>query len=406
MNAWPVKSLEHLIVRLENGARPKGGVSGIPEGVLSIGGEHLNDKGGFQLDNAKFIPEDFFNSIAKGVIQPDDILIVKDGATTGKTAFVGKDFPHARAAINEHVFLLRVDGKQALPKFIFYFLFGPLGRAQVLSSFRGAAIGGIGKDFVRRVQIPLPRLSEQERIVSILEEADLLRRVRAHVEERTHGLIESLYLNTFWQSKDQKAWSAESVADLAEKRDGSIRTGPFGSQLLHSEFEDKGIPVLGIDNVVANDFRWTTARCISPEKFKQFERFRVFPGDVLVTIMGTVGRVSVAPDDLPLCISTKHLCVITPDRSKINPYFLWAALLFDPEVQRQKAGIGNGAIMEGWNSTIIRQLTLYLPPLALQHTFVAYIAEIVALKRQQAANRKLIEDLFDSLLSRAFRGDL
>ena len=43
----------------------------------------------------------------------------------------------------------------------------------------------------------------------------------------------------------------------------------------------------------------------------------MFPRDVLVTIMGTVGRVAVAPDDLPICMSTKHLCVITPERDNV-----------------------------------------------------------------------------------------
>ena len=61
------------------------------------------------LKKIKYIPEAFFESLNKGRIYPADIIVVKDGATTGKTSFVGEDFPYARAAVNEHVFIVRVD---------------------------------------------------------------------------------------------------------------------------------------------------------------------------------------------------------------------------------------------------------------------------------------------------------
>jgi len=259
---------------------------------------------------------------------------------------------------------------------------------------------------VQHIRIPVPPLPEQDRIVRILDEADALRRVRRDADTKSAALIESLYLRTFRQAENRQSWTVESINGLAEQRDGSIRTGPFGSQLLHSEFVETGVPVLGIENVVTNEFRWTAPRCIPLAKYRQFERFRVFPGDVLITIMGTVGRCCVAPDELPLCMSTKHLCVITPDRTKVHPRFLWAALLFDPAIRQQTASVGGGAIMEGWNSTIIRELTLHVPPLELQNEFVGLVAEARELDAAQFASRQRLDDLFQSLLHRAFQGEL
>jgi type I restriction enzyme S subunit len=301
---------------------------------------------------------------------------------------------------------IEAEGWHDDPHWLGYWLGSSFFNERKDSLCTGATQKAITNDAIRELEIPLPPPSEQERIVRILDEAAALRRLRLDADTKSRALIESLYLRTFCRAENRQAWTAESVGAIAEQRDGSIRTGPFGSQLLHSEFIETGVPVLGIENVVTNDFRWTAPRCLSLAKYRQFERFRVFPGDVLVTIMGTVGRCSVAPDDLPLCMSTKHLCVITPDRTKVHPRFLWAALLFDPAIRQQTASVGGGAIMEGWNSTIIRQLTLHVPPLELQNEFANLTAEARELEAAQSTSRQRFDDLFQSLLHRAFQGGL
>lgn len=296
--------------------------------------------------------------------------------------------------------------KTLLPQFLLYFLKSSMGLQHISHRCVGAVRFMLRFGDLEQIELPLPPLPEQERIVRILDEAQAMRRLRRQADERCGTLIASLYSRVFLQSKQRQLWRVESIGDLAEQRDGAIRTGPFGSQLLHSEFTETGIPVLGIENVVTNEFRWAAPRCIPDAKYRRFERFRVFPGDVLVTIMGTVGRSCVASDDLPLCMSTKHLCVITPDANKIHPRFLWAALLFDPGVRQQTGAVGGGAIMEGWNSTIIRQLKIFIPPIAIQHAFAAGVADIRQLEAEQARSRQRLDDLSQSLLHQAFQGEL
>ena len=156
-------------ITLENGLRPKGGVRGILEGIPSLGGEHLNADGGFNFEKIKYIPAAFFESLNKGRIYPDDIIVVKDGATTGKTSFVDNNFPHNRAAVNEHLFIVRVDPKVASPKYVFYYLFSSEGQKQILLDFRGATVGGISRNFPLKVTLPIPSQTEQEQIVSEIE---------------------------------------------------------------------------------------------------------------------------------------------------------------------------------------------------------------------------------------------
>ena len=86
-----------------------------------------------------------------------------------KQVFVDSDFPHKHAAVNEHLFIVRVDPEVAFPKFVFYYLFSSKGQEQILSDFRGATVGGISRNFPLKVNVPIPSLPEQEQIVAELE---------------------------------------------------------------------------------------------------------------------------------------------------------------------------------------------------------------------------------------------
>ena len=97
--------LELILLSLESGARPKGGVTADSGEIPSIGGEHVDDAGGFYFTKIKRIPRSFFEGMRVGRIASLDILVVKDGATTGKTSLVREDFPYKEAAVNEHVSL-------------------------------------------------------------------------------------------------------------------------------------------------------------------------------------------------------------------------------------------------------------------------------------------------------------
>ena len=166
---WCWVNLNYVISTLETGKRPKGGFAGISNGIPSLGGEHLRYDGGFNIEKIRFVPYDFVEQMKKGIIEENDILIVKDGATTGKASFVDKDFPFNKAVINEHVFKCRSNEKVLLPKYLYRFISSPLGQQFIKNNLKGSAQGGINTKFIDNYVIPLPPLSEQERIVNRIE---------------------------------------------------------------------------------------------------------------------------------------------------------------------------------------------------------------------------------------------
>jgi len=169
MNKWTETDLESILTGFESGKRPKGGVRGIHNGIPSLGGEHLNTNGLFNFKNIKYVPENFANNMEKGHIKLKDILIVKDGATTGKISFVDNNFPFNNAVINEHLFRCVVSEK-INSKFVFYFLYSGTGQKRILSNFKGTAQGGINTSFAPNTLIPVAPINEQNRIVEKIEE--------------------------------------------------------------------------------------------------------------------------------------------------------------------------------------------------------------------------------------------
>ncbi|QJX01954.1 hypothetical protein HML84_06375 [Alcanivorax sp. IO_7] len=172
-----------------------------------------------------------------------------------------------------------------------------------------------------------------KRIAKILDAADALRAKRRESLAQLDALLQSTFLDLFGDP-DSNGWEWSVVEDVAEKRKGAIRTGPFGSQLLHSEFVDSGVPVLGIDNVVSNEFREGRPRFITADKYERLKRYTVHPGDVLITIMGTCGRCAIVPDGLGVAINTKHLCCISLNKELCLPEFMHAYFLLHPTARR------------------------------------------------------------------------
>lgn len=269
---------------------------------------------------------------------------------------------------------------------------------------KAAAVPGLNRDDAYRLTLLLPPIDEQRRIADILDRADALRAKHRKALTLLDDLTQSIFLGMFGKVRDN--WRTVTVGDLADDSAGGIRTGPFGSQLLHSEFVDCGVSVLGIDNAVQNRFAWSGRRYITRKKYSGLKRYTVHPGDVLITIMGTCGRAAIVPDDVPLAINTKHLCCISLDRSRCLPVYLHAYFLLHPVARQYLLRTAKGAIMAGLNMGIIKAMPVSVPPIDMQNEFAARLRAIESTQAIYRAQRRKHDELFASLQHRAFRGEL
>ena len=306
--------------------------------------------------------------------------------------------------IHDGWLVLRYDKESLDEDFLYHVLSSAAVYAQFTKFAAGAVVKNLNSDVVKRVAIPLPPLSEQRRIAAILDQADALRAKRREAMAQLDSLTQSIFIDMF-AGADSSRWPTTTVADVAQPN-GGMRTGPFGSQLLHGEFVEDGVAVLGIDNAVANEFRWGERRFITEAKYRTLKRYKVHPGDVLITIMGTCGRCAVVPDSIPLAINTKHLCCITLDQTKCLPEFLHAYFLRHPAARRYLEQTAKGAIMSGLNMGIIKDMPLPLAPMSLQKDFVKLRASIEAVKAAHGTSMKHLDALFASLQHRAFQAEL
>lgn len=105
------KKLDELLFNVSTGSRPKGGAQEC--GVPSIGAEKIEKFGVYDYSSEKYISEDYYEKLKNGRLNSGDVLLYKDGAYTGKVSMCLNGFPHNKAAVNEHVFILNTENNWA-----------------------------------------------------------------------------------------------------------------------------------------------------------------------------------------------------------------------------------------------------------------------------------------------------
>lgn len=199
-------------------------------------------------------------------------------------------------------------------------------------------------------------------------------------------------------------WTPTRLRFLLQAGYDGLKIGPFGSQLTSDMLVEGGeYKVYGQENVIANDFI-RGSRFIDGDKFQELSVYEIHPGDLLITMMGTSGRCDVAPTNMVAGIMDSHLL-----RMRVTPTVRaeFVRLLIDeaPYVGTQIDLAGKGSIMHGLNSTTVKNLLLFAPPVDEQSKILGLLnretAKIDALVAEQRRLMALLKEKRQAVISHA-----
>lgn len=367
--------------------------------------------------------------------------------------------------------ILRFTVLQGWERWLLWVLRSRHGRAEIerLATGNQESMRNIGQSRVLEIRIPLPAVGEHQRVVEEIDSyfsrldaaTSALRRVERNLKRYRASVLKSAVEGRLvpteaalakqegrdyepasalldrvlaerrrrWSESGKKGkyqepappdtsnlpplpegWCWATVEQIASPEPGSIQSGPFGSALLHSEFTNEGNLVIGIDNVQDGHFSKGSGNRISPEKYAALQKFSARAGDVLITVMATVGRTCVVPDDLESAIISKHVYRISPDSSIVLSGFLHLCLWGAPIVRAQMFSQVQGQTRPGLNGSIIKRLIIPLAPLFEQHRIVREAERILSLEVsalvEVARIARMLTRLRQCILKAAFEGKL
>jgi len=404
---WDLSEIKKLI-SLETGKRMKGGADVNGE-VISVGGEHISEEGLLNLAKPKYISLDFYNELRQGKIHANDVLLVKDGATTGKLAYISK-MPKDKMAINEHVFIIRGSISALLDnQFLYYALKSSNGQKQIRFRYHGL-IGGVTRGDIESIILPIPPIHEQRTISHVLRTIQNAREARlwevALEKERKAALMEHLFTHgTRGEATKQtelgempESWKVVKLGEVFEVQLGKMlsskaRAGISPRPYLRNANVQWG--KIDLSDLYQMDFSDAEAR-----------KFELKYGDVLVCEGGEIGRTAIWHNEVEGCYYQKALYRLRPKNNLIVPeYFLYYFMV--AFIIRNTYGVsGTKTTIAHLPAIKLKMLQIPIPNIEEQKEISAVLgvcdSKIIALEHEA----RLLEELFHAMLEELMSGRL
>ena len=294
----------------------------------------------------------------------------------------------------------------------------------------GAKMPRVSSDFIRGMHFYLPPIIEQDAIINYLDakcgkidkaiatqekRVELLKELRQNIitQAVTRGINPDAHLKDSgveWIGEVPGHWEVCRIKNVLKQGADSIKIGPFGSSLTGKVGADLEYKVYGQWNIVGADFNAGT-NTVNKETFDELSKsYKVISGDILVSMMGTIGKCAVIPEGIQEGIMDSHVVKIRlNDSIMIGSYFEY---IYDKDksnvIFNQLQKMKGGSIMDGLNSTIIKSLTILVPPLSEQQEIVSYIESQTARldKSIEKAEHQieLLQELKQSIITEVVTG--
>ena len=339
-------------------------------------------------------------SRARKEIHEGDILVSTVRPNLNAVAVVPPDLDGQIASTGFCV--LRPNKATIFGKYLFYFTTTPNFVGILSGKVRGAHYPAVSDGDVKEIELPLPTVSEQQRIVEILDQANVLRRKRAEADAKAGRILPALFYRTFG---DPLALISSGEGVPLSELEVNLQNGFACGE---KDVED-GVPHLRMNNIDdAGVLNLELVRTVPLDR--NTERYRLMERDVL--FMGTnsedkIGKTCLfLPPDERTYLFSNHLIRLRVSDSRITPeylagflHLLWSKRFF-PSIA--KRWVNQSAVAQ----SSLAALRIPLPGERSLKVFTAAFQNLLSLRAQRVRSGETLDQTFAVLLHRAFSGDL
>ena len=345
-----------------------------------------------------FLEETHLTTHKNFLVNKGDVVIALSGATTGKYGVYLHEEP---CLLNQRIGIIRKGESEKLNLQYFYFYLTKL-KSEILSKAQGAAQPNISTKDIGQFKIPLPPLHEQQKIAAILDAADQLRQKDQQLIEHYTRLGQALFLEMFGDPVgNPMGWEEFALKSLFSASPRIGTTTPAS--------EDGITKVVRVGEIGQKQINFSKCKNVNLNE-KEQERYLLCTGDiVLARAIGSIshlGKASLFESYNTPVVFDSHVMRLRFDHSLISPEFFYNWM--------QSAGgraiflknSGQTAVQFNINAKQISGIKIKLPPIVLQNQFAQHIEAIEQQKQSAQSSLEKSEALFNSLLQRAFKGEL
>lgn len=266
---------------------------------------------------------------------------------------------------------------------------------------QGANINNIKNEHIDEIIIRGYSDTGQVKIANLLQRVINIIRLQKKQIDILDKLIKSRFVEMFGDPvANTKGWQMPLIEDVVSKEKNALKAGPFGSMLKKEFYVESGYKIYGQEQVISDD-PYFGDYYIDEEKYKSLENCAVQAGDVLISLVGTYGKLLIIPEVFEAGIINPRLMKITFDKKKVNPIYFKYFFQSDA-LKVSLAENTHGGTMDILNLGIVRKITMPLPPLELQNEFVGFVSQVDKLKFSINKSLERLQLLFDSLMQKYF----
>lgn len=295
--------------------------------------------------------------------------------------------------VNNHAHVLRPKKRVDVR-----YLCRQLERYDVVPFVTGTTRGKLTKGAASRIPLLLPPIAEQRRIAAILDRADAVRRKRQEAICLTEELLRSAFLEMFGDPvTNPKGWEVVQLEQVCRRVTDGTHQPP--------KWANEGIPFLFVSNIVNGEIDFNVSKYITEESWSSLtERCPIEINDILYTTVGSYGNATLVRTKKRFCFQ-RHIAHIKPNLDKVHPEFLLGLMQSDG-IKRQADRQVRGVAQKTLNLRELKQFQVLVPPLSEQEQYILFRRKVESAMNKQQDELKAQHNLFNSLLQRAFRGEL